>query len=307
MNKYIVVTTINPMTEAIKLFDKLEDWNLIVVGDKKTPSDYFDLENGCYMHCEMQESLYPELSRILGWNTVDRRNLGFLYAYQQGADVVAMVDDDNLPLGNWGKDIVLNQEIEVDYYETRPIAFDPLSVTNHSKLWHRGFPIELLQLRESKKIKKKITPLVQANLWNVDPDVDAICRMMYNPLVVFNTKNYYASNRFSPFNMQNTLVSRKALKYVISFPFTGRMCDIWGAYYFQSHYPESVVYGPATVEHVQDRSWESIVKDLTEEILGYKSTIQLLIALSEDPEAIFQFVDSKTVDFVKLYQSYFQE
>jgi hypothetical protein len=38
--RVIVTTTINPPSEAIELFDSFEDFSLIVIGDKKTPSDH---------------------------------------------------------------------------------------------------------------------------------------------------------------------------------------------------------------------------------------------------------------------------
>ena len=37
MNKFIVTTTINPVTEALEKFDSMSDWNLVVIGDRKTP------------------------------------------------------------------------------------------------------------------------------------------------------------------------------------------------------------------------------------------------------------------------------
>ena len=40
MNKFIVTTSINKPTKAIRIFDSLKDWKLIVVGDKKTPKNY---------------------------------------------------------------------------------------------------------------------------------------------------------------------------------------------------------------------------------------------------------------------------
>ena len=39
VKKVIVTTTINPPTEAILRFDAMTDWDLVVIGDKKTP-DY---------------------------------------------------------------------------------------------------------------------------------------------------------------------------------------------------------------------------------------------------------------------------
>ena len=88
MKKIIVCTSINPMTEALKEFDKLEDWELIVVEDLKTPAESYKGMRGHYLTTQEQAWNCPELSAMLGWNTVDRRNLGYLEAYNRGADVI---------------------------------------------------------------------------------------------------------------------------------------------------------------------------------------------------------------------------
>ena len=55
MNKFIVITSINKKTEAIKKYDKNGDWNLIVIGDKKTPN--IKLSNGIYLSLRDQKKL----------------------------------------------------------------------------------------------------------------------------------------------------------------------------------------------------------------------------------------------------------
>ena len=60
--------------------------------------------------------------------------------FKEGADLVATIDDDNIPFANWGKDLLIQKDCTIKKYYTNEIAFDPLSVTNHSHLWHRGFP-----------------------------------------------------------------------------------------------------------------------------------------------------------------------
>jgi len=54
MKKAIVTTTINPPTKAIRLFEAMKEWDLIVIGDLKTPKDY-RLERGVYMDPTSQE------------------------------------------------------------------------------------------------------------------------------------------------------------------------------------------------------------------------------------------------------------
>lgn len=102
MNKFIVTTTIQNPTNAIEKFDSLKDWTLIVAGDLKTPKDY-KLKNGIYISPQEQEQYNKKLSEAIGWNNHGRRNFGNLWAQDMNADIVAIVDDDNIPLGEWGK------------------------------------------------------------------------------------------------------------------------------------------------------------------------------------------------------------
>ena len=103
MNNAIVTTTIQKPTEATLKFCKLNDWDLIVVGDLKTPENEYKEINCHYITTEDQEVLNKELSDAIEWNTIQRRNMGFLYAYNEGYEVIASVDDDNIPKENWGE------------------------------------------------------------------------------------------------------------------------------------------------------------------------------------------------------------
>src|SRR5580692_10203006 len=104
MKKVIVTTTINAPTKAIRLFDAMTDWQLVVIGDLKTPPDY-RLERGLYVDPASQTKYDPALSEAIGWNCIQRRNFGLLMAYDMGAEIVAVVDDDNVPLPGWGEQL----------------------------------------------------------------------------------------------------------------------------------------------------------------------------------------------------------
>ena len=155
MKKFIVCTSINKPTLAIKKFDRMSGWKLVVVGDKKTPKNY-KLKNGIYLSPKKQSLMDEKLSDLIGWNCIQRRNFGILYAWKNGADIVAVVDDDNIPYKNWGKNLLINRRIEVDYYKTNALAFDPISITNHKHLWHRGFPIQILKSRNTSAYKRAL-------------------------------------------------------------------------------------------------------------------------------------------------------
>ena len=74
-----------------------------------------------------------------------KEEISFLYAFKEGYEVIASIDDDNIPKDNWGKNLYINNEIDVTVYDTNLDVFDPLSVTDRNDLWHRGYPIQLLE------------------------------------------------------------------------------------------------------------------------------------------------------------------
>lgn len=292
MKKVIVTTTIHPPTEAIQKFDAMPDWTLVVIGDLKTPKDY-KLQRGIYVDPETQEKYDRSLSDSIGWNCIQRRNFGFLWAKDLKADVIAIVDDDNIPLPGWGENLFVGREIEANFYETSEPAFDPVGGTNHKHLWHRGFPLQLIARRDySKKSGKKIIADVQADFWNGDPDIDAVCRMEHAPECTFD-EHYFpiSSNRLSPFNSQNTFIDAKLLNHYFLFPHIGRMDDIWASYYCQAK-GAKVVYGKPSV--YQARNVHDLVKDMKQEYLGYENNLNIVKELPENPDAIFKYIPERS-------------
>ncbi len=300
MKKIIVTTTINPPTEAVVKFDAMSGWEMIVIGDLKTPKDY-KLKRGLYVTPAEQEKLDPELSKALGWNCIQRRNFGLLMAYKAGADIVAVIDDDNIPLENWGKDVAVGSEIEVNYYTESLPVFDPVGATNYPNLWHRGYPPQLLAKRNyGKPSRRKVKVDVQANFWNGDPDIDAICRMEHAPECTFDGKFFpMAADKPAPFNSQNTFLSREVLKDYFLWPLIGRMDDIWAAYYVQAK-GKRVVYGAATV--YQQRNVHDLTVDMRNEYIGYENSLPVVEAMTKDPEAILNYLPGKAIYAWNLYK-----
>jgi hypothetical protein len=301
--KVIVTTTIYPPTEEIQRFDRIDGWHLVVVGDKKTPADY-SLENGTYLSPSDQEAMDGELSDILGWNCIQRRNFGFIWAKQAGAQIVATVDDDNSPLPGWGEDLMLGREVEVNFFETELAAFDPLGATNYPRLWHRGYPIQLLPRRDYANVsRRKVRPHVQADLWNGHPDIDAFCRMEHDPWCEFEGDQFpMASNAVAPFNSQNTFLSADILGDYFVFPGVGRMDDIWGAFHAQGVGANVVFGGPSVV---QDRNGHDLIDDMKKEYLGYENNLSIVENVSRDPDIVFKFSPPQTRRAFELYRKHF--
>lgn len=306
--KIIVTTTINEPTEATLKYCEKSDWTFIIVGDLKTPHDsYRKLEkkydNVIYLDPETQEKKYKKLSDLIGWKSIQRRNIGFIEAYNMGADIVATVDDDNIPYDFWGKNILVGTEVNAHIYEPEAEVFDPLSVTKDNYVWHRGYPIQLLTERHKVqyKGKKKVRVLVQADLWDGDPDIDAMARLTFKPIVRYDISEPYASNKIAPFNSQNTFIAREALPFYAVLPHIGRMDDIWGAYILQKFFPGSVIYNKASV--YQDRNVQDLITNLEKEILGYRNTLTLV----RDLEHYEKYLPKETAEFYRLYRNHFKK
>lgn len=287
---YIVTTTINAPTKATLKFCQLahdNGWRFVIVGDTKTPNYlYRDLEKKFspavkFLDTDDQNSFFPELSEVIGWKTIQRRNIGFAYAFKQGADIIATVDDDNIPYDDWGQNLLVGEEVEIDHYKPKfatQSAFDPFAVTNHKELWHRGFPIQELDLKNEIIYlgKQKRFVGVQADFWDGDPDIDAICRLTKKPLVKFDKfEPFTAYPHPSPFNSQNTFIHRSMFPDYSVWPGVGRMDDIWAGYYAQYTVKErAVVYCSASV--YQERNPQDLVTNLQNECIGYRHTQELV-------------------------------
>jgi len=304
--KYIVTTTIFQPSTAVRRFADLSGWTLIVVGDKKTPHEaYRSMEHIIYMDPEYQETHYKELSDLIGWNCIQRRNLGYIEAYRRGATIIASVDDDNIPKPGWGESLLLGiPQSAACYTPTHVSVFDPLSATNHKELWHRGYPLDMILQKNDLTVESMIVkPSVQADFWDGDPDVDAISRLTVAPLCKFEDKHFpFCGTVISPFNSQNTFFTRDSIKDYFVFPHVGRMDDIWGGYYMQAK-GHTVIYNKATV--VQERNVHNYLVDFSKEVDGYLHNSKLIDAISKDPEAIQQFIPERAYQALQVYQTLF--
>jgi len=299
MKKFIVTTTIYEPQEATLKFCQMKDWALIVVGDKKTPHDSYKNLNCIYLHPDKQQELYPELSEAIGWNKIMRRNIGFVHAYKLNADVIATIDDDNTPYDNWGTDLYIGKEIICDHYSSKVPVAEPLTVTNAKNVWHRGYPLQLLRDRNKVeykgKIKRKV--LIQADLWDGDPDIDAIARLTQNEIIKFNVTEPYCFDKISPFNSQNTFLAREVIPYYAVLPHAGRMDDIWGGYIIQNKFKNNLIYNRASV--YQDRNKQDLITNLEHECIGYRYTLDFIMSGADLNQ---KFVPEKVRKFYKAYK-----
>lgn len=272
--KYIVMTSINEYNNVMEAYAAIEGWQLIVVGDRKGPSNIPD-KRIIFLDFESQKDLCLDYVSLCPENHYSRKNIGYLYAMSHGAEVIAEVDDDNFPKPIWGKDVVFpNKEIRKI---TFPKYVNIYSLFGQPHVWPRGYPLNKIMDRSTPSF---IEEVVDIGVWQFladdDPDVDAIFRLLHSQPITFLNTSPYALSRgiFCPFNSQNTFWSTGTFPYMylpmsVSFRFT----DILRGYVAQRLLWEHDIYlgfGSASVNQI--RNPHDLMKDFQDEISMYLNT-----------------------------------
>jgi hypothetical protein len=224
----IVITSIFYPTEAILSFSKMEDYNLIVVGDKKSPLDW-NCSNVAYLSVADQEKMGFQIGKNLPYNHYGRKMLGYLHAMKDNPDFIIDTDDDNIPKNKWNfpafEDCFKSLEEELGFVNIYQLF-------TKQKIWPRGLPLRLINtiFNFENSIKfKKCNVGVWQGLADEDPDVDAIYRLTSDEPCYFNEHEpvVLGKGTICPFNTQNTIV-RKELFPLLYLPtyVTFRFTDI---------------------------------------------------------------------------------
>jgi hypothetical protein len=190
-DKWIVVTSIFYPTPAIHKFLQLKSpWNLIVIADRQTPTDWLlHLNNNhsrlLFLSLDQQYSLNYSILRYIHEDSYARKNIGYLVAIQCGAQVIFESDEDNLLETN---DIYLLPKLVqpkdvpwIGFHRQRSPFINTYGSFGYPHIWPRGLPIDELRnitedgwhsVRRNHQIN---TPVyIQQYLADLNPDVDAL-------------------------------------------------------------------------------------------------------------------------------------
>jgi hypothetical protein len=306
MNKSIVITSIFEPTEAVIEFSKLKEYQLVVVGDKKSPIDW-NCENVDYISIQQQENIGFELAKILPYNHYCRKMFGYLKAIQNGAEYIIDTDDDNIPKTNWN---FPNFEQNYDCIEDDKGFVNIYQLYTTQKIWARGLPLNLIntdfELENCLSLKKCKVGIWQG-LADEDPDVDAIYRLTSDIPCYFNERNpvVLGKGTISPFNTQNTMI-RKELFPLLYLPtyVTFRFTDILRGLVAQPImwlYDYQLGFTNATV--VQKRNPHEYMKDFISEIPMYQHCERVIDIVSSS----ISLEDSIETNLLNAYKSLFKE
>lgn len=291
-SNWVVITSIHAPTPAVRKLAAMPGWNVVVVGDLKTPLDWA-CPNVTYLGPDAQRSLEYRIVELLPWNSYARKSVGYLYAISRGASVIYETDDDNLLQSD---SIPLLPDVAAPVGSIRAPAaatyqrvVNPYAAFGAPTVWPRGYPLRAIG--ESAAVAHEppapTVCAIQQQLADADPDVDAIFRLTRAsdvghihfdataPPVAISKGTY------TPWNSQNTAIMAQAFWALLipaSAPF--RVCDIWRAYFVQRllwALGANVCFmGPSVT---QDRNPHDLYDDFFDEIELYRDAERLIQAL----------------------------
>jgi len=304
---YSVLTTIQQPTPAVHRLSKTVsqlDGHLIIVGDRKGPTEY-PLKGTELLTLDNQLELPLTLPRLLPVNHYTRKNTGYLLAISHGATCLYETDDDNFPAAGW--------KLRARETKARVVSKGPWNnvYRNFTKenIWPRGFPLDQIASSTRKapslgRLQKVVSPIQQC-LVNESADVDAIWRLVLDKPFQFDKGPSIALKRgvWCPFNSQNTWWWPEAypLLYLPS-GCTFRMTDIWRSFVAQRCVWElDGVLTFHAADAIQHRNNHNLFRDFQDEIPGYLTNEKIRETLESIP--LVSGADSVGSNLRKCYET----
>lgn len=349
MKYSLVFTTINVpylVNDYVKNFidfgHKPEEVEIIIIGDLKTPDKivpfieevnksgfsikYFDV-----LSQEKWLDRFPDFKKIVPYNSDNRRNVGYLMAVENGAEIIILVDDDNYPTNDVDylkEHSIVGQNIEFDAISDESKWFNICSMIEFNpkrKVYPRGYPYAKRFLDGKIKLTKKTgRVIINEGLWTCDPDIDSITRLTEDVkgVEVFSESIILDIGTFSPINSQNTAFYRDALPCAYFVLMGGninglvieRYGDIWFGYFAKKvidHMGGFVRFGSPVALH--KRNSHNILKDLKQEFWAIQFSeylvefIENVILTSETYSSCYIELAEKLEKFVIKNENFNQE
>lgn len=326
-DKCVIITTINKPTETILKHINNKKYDVIVVGDNKTPDDYKKL-NCIYLDIPSQKKLFPKLSELLPYNHYCRKNVGYLYAIKKGYKIIYETDDDNIPYDNFDS-ILEHKNIQMITEQNNVWINIFKYFTNNAYIWPRGYPLSLLKNNPNYLIKNTDkTPCIINGLVENDPDVDALFRIICNhqasikwdknKCVLINNKNMCV------FNTQNTFWLNPELFICLLIPcsVSFRYCDILRGIINNIILKKTnnyMMYSSPNV--IQNRNEHSLISDFKSEYemyihnenilnfiendIGNITSVKQLLLLIYNNLLVNNVIKQKDIDILNEWNTYF--
>lgn len=280
---FVVVTSIQDYTDAVKRYSEMQNWHVIYVADAKTPK-LKKKENITVLTVAHQKDLGYQLIQHSPYNHYCRKNIGYLFAMEQGASFIIDTDDDNYPYNEWENIVDYDGPIRtVRTASVQPTLINVYRYFTDQFIWPRGMPLSAIT--NNGKVEMGIYDgkvAIWQGLVNNNPDVDAIYRLLYGPDVKLQFEDelpvVLERGGYCPFNSQNTLWKKVGfpLMYLPSFV-NFRFTDILRSYIAQRClWVMNLNVGFLYTTAYQERNEHDLLADFEDEIPCYLNAPRII-------------------------------
>ncbi len=268
MKVAVVTTTIRePKFLESYYHESSDEVTYYVIGDNKTPNidswtrmddkeslEYYDMKRQTEWISDTYPTQFDGVWFAIPENSIRRRNLGYLIALQEGADIIVTVDDDNFQSAGW----LGEHKNALGYYDGSNIKNKIMSrngVVNpchqlhmsHSNVYPRGYPFSKYWSDTFETIPDTQGQIsLNMGLCTGAPDVDGFTNLLYPDLTSYKIRdncyfNIVYDSDYMPINTQNTAFRRELTPafYAVRMDETvnglqvDRYDDIWGGWFLQ--------------------------------------------------------------------------
>ena len=132
--------------------EKINTTKTVVIGDCKTPHDW-NHKDCLYISYEEQIKSHFKTSKKVLKNHYTRKNIGYLWAKESGANCILDTDDDNFPYLEKWKTLMEGKGIQCYLKPSPKMTFKNIySYFSNDDIpfWPRGFPLEKINCEKSK-------------------------------------------------------------------------------------------------------------------------------------------------------------
>ena len=316
--KWIVIKADKPPNYSIeKIINQSNDWKIVAIGDKHTDNERWNsLQHSCvlkYLSLEAQSKLGYKFINYIPLNSYSRKNIGYLYAIQHGAEEIYEIEDDY--------EISDFNHLKFNWFGNETIAYvsnnssamlNPYSYFGESDIWPRGFRIKDVennindQLYVTRSFLLNVKPLIFQGLINGYPDIDPFISLfnqnIRNQININFHNNYpllYLPEHFVPVNSRNTKFSYEVFPALVLPPsINEKICDIVRGYIIQRFawiYNGAVLFIGSSIYNQRGQyrnfslnfkegkllnyEFDDLLSALTSEIKEFKNPLDFLIEI----------------------------
>jgi hypothetical protein len=293
-------------------YGHLDDIDVIVIPDRKTPPAALETcarmaRQGLKVTCPTLDEQETYLRRaglpagFIPYDSDNRRNIGYLMAWERQSEFLVSIDDDNFCLedgdyfGTHEDAFFGGQPQLIAQTESRFLNICDLLQTGTSRVYARGYPYFARHKNaEFRTYRGFADVMINAGLWLQDPDVDAITWLGLRPHVhsFKNRSLVLDSATWSPVNSQNTALRRELIPAYyfirmgdpVSGGTIGRYGDIFSGYFALAcakHLGGTARFGTPIADH--RRNSHNYLNDATAELPAIVLLEDLLAWLTEAP------------------------